>query len=154
MLGRGQGRVCGKVAFDTRQYIEKDACSNPGNLIAQMNGSFEHQVNVDKKVISKKTNYTFPSGMCNCGIAVAENIHDGNETTSSSMLASRRRELEEESERKTDRDTGRDRQTERQRDTDRESVRQTDRDRQTDRQTERIRSGFYTIFPGRLRELS
>ena len=27
-------------------------------------------------------------------------------------------------------------------------------ERQTDRQRERIRSGFYTIFPGRLRELS
>ena len=23
--------------FDTRQYLEKDACSNPGNLTAQMN---------------------------------------------------------------------------------------------------------------------
>ena len=107
-------------------------------------------MNVEKKVISKKTNYTFPSGKCNCGIAVPKNIHDDNEiwTMSSSMLASMRRELEEESERKTDRDTGRDRET------DRESVRQTDRDRQTDRQRERIRSGFYTIFPGRLRELS
>ena len=72
---------------------------------------------MEKKVISNKTNYTFSSGKCNCGIAVAENIHDDNEiwTTSSSLLASRRRELEEESERKTDRDTGRDRETQRHR---------------------------------------
>ena len=62
-----------------------------------------------------KINYTFPPGKCNCGIAVAENIHDDKEiwTTSYSMLASWRKELEEERERKTDRDTGRDRETDR-----------------------------------------
>ena len=116
-------------------------------------------MNVEKKVISKKTNYTFPSGKCNCGIAVAENIHDDNEiwTTSSSMFASRRRELEEESERKTDKDTGRDsetdRETQRHRQRERKTDRQTQRDK-TNRQRETIGSGFYTIFPGRLRELS
>ena len=91
-------------------------------------------MHVEKKVISKKTNYTFPSGKRNCGIAVAENIHNDNDsvneiwTMSSSMLASRRRELEEESERKTDRDTGRDRET------DRETERHRQRERKTDRQ--------------------
>ena len=87
-------------------------------------------MNVEKKVISKTTNYTFPSGKCNCGITVAENIHDGNEiwTASSSMLALRRREFEEESVRKTDRDTGRDRET------DRETERHRQRERKTDRQ--------------------
>ena len=38
--------------YDTRQYLEKDACSNPGNLTAQMN--WPHSRWMSRKVIYKK----------------------------------------------------------------------------------------------------